>query len=287
MTRIRLQSIAQDLLMRASVTRVMLVDCAPDGHCDVLAEAVAREADQLRHARPLPTFVGAAAIETLSRTAAPLVEDAQVLVPIQVNGKFRGIVVLQDDQTRYWGETERNLAAVAALATAEALEQQDRQTLDCRLEDLRNAAIESILDQLRTQMDVQRCTFRQDVSTEVVFPVTHESRSPGTRSLVGDLTIVLNGQPVVEQMTRLRAQVVQNDTSIASDEPQFHRMLRHYGNMRSQIVTPLFDDTRLVGAVSVHDLCRTREWTSDEKAFAQEASRLLGLVAGVGGVGRG
>ncbi|RYF66827.1 MAG: GAF domain-containing protein [Comamonadaceae bacterium] len=59
-------------------------------------------------------------------------------------------------------------------------------------------------------------------------------------------------------------------------------MLRHYGNMRAQIVTPLIAHSRLVGAVSVHDLCRTREWTSDEKAFALEASRLLGLVAGLG-----
>jgi len=305
MASMKLQSVAEDLLMQSSATRVVVMDCISsgisDGNCGVVAEAVTHEAHQLRHVRPVPALVDAAAIESLSRTGSRLVFDdlqpssnqagaqllnghgvrSQALFPIHVHGKLRGVVVLHDDKPRQWSSTDHELAAAAALDAARELDQQDREALACRLDDLRDAAIQSILDQLRKQMDVQRCTFRQDVSRQVVFPVTHESRSQDTRSLLGDLTIVLNGQPVIEQMTRLHAQVVQNDTSTASAEPQFHRMLRHYGNMRAQIVTPLIKDKRLVGAVSAHDLNRTREWSSEEKAFAQEASRLLGLVAGL------
>jgi GAF domain-containing protein len=73
---------------------------------------------------------------------------------------------------------------------------------------------------------------------------------------------------------------VQDDTRKASTDPAFHTMLQHYGDMRAQMVTPLFHEDRVAGAVSVHSLGELRSWTPEETALARSASRLLGLLIG-------
>ena len=81
-----------------------------------------------------------------------------------------------------------------------------------------------------------------------------------------------------EKMLRERKQVVQGDCSIASDDPVFHAMLKHYGGMRSQIVTPLIEDDKFLGALSVHDLQGIRTWTAEEMKLAHDATYLIGAM---------
>jgi GAF domain-containing protein len=57
-------------------------------------------------------------------------------------------------------------------------------------------------------------------------------------------------------------------------------MLEHYGDLRSQIVTPLFREDTVAGAISVHCLKELRAWTREEKELARSASRLIGLLIG-------
>jgi GAF domain-containing protein len=147
-------------------------------------------------------------------------------------------------------------------------------------EDLRDTALTAILDELREGLQVQRCTLRQDVNTAYAFPVTHESRGEGVWSLHGDFTIIQSGQPVIEKMLAERTQVVQDDSHSASDEPLFHVMLKHYGDLRSQIVTPLFRNDALAAVLSVHSLKELRTWSAQEKDLARSAARLLGLLIG-------
>ena len=160
------------------------------------------------------------------------------------------------------------------------LDERDRQVLSCSLESLRDAGIQALLDRLLSGLGVQRCTFRQNVSAAYAFPVTHESRAQGVWSLLGDFTIVQKGQPVIEKLLRDRAQVVQDDSRAASTEPHFHVMLKHYGDMRAQIVTPLFHEDSLAAVLSIHSLGQLRSWTPEETALARSAARLLGLLVG-------
>ena len=146
------------------------------------------------------------------------------------------------------------------------------------LEDLRSAAAQAILDRVRIALGVQRCTFRQPVQEAYAFPVTFESRAEGMRSLLGDFTIVQTGQPVIVKLLAERKQVVQEDCSIASSDPLFHKMLAHYGGMRAQVVTPVIIDDRLKGVLSVHELRHPRAWTIAEKALAAEAAALIGTI---------
>jgi GAF domain-containing protein len=57
-------------------------------------------------------------------------------------------------------------------------------------------------------------------------------------------------------------------------------MLKHYGDMRSQIVTPLFLEDSLAAVLSIHSLQELRTWTSEEIAMARSAARLIGLLTG-------
>jgi GAF domain-containing protein len=57
-------------------------------------------------------------------------------------------------------------------------------------------------------------------------------------------------------------------------------MLKHYGDLRAQIVTPLFREDSLAAVISVHFLKELRTWTREETALARSASRLIGLVIG-------
>ena len=86
------------------------------------------------------------------------------------------------------------------------------------------------------------------------FPVVHESLGEGAATLVGERTVVLRGQPVVEALLSGVDQVVQEDCPAASDDPAFHAMLAAYGGLSAQIVTAVRDGDRLVGIVSVHVL---------------------------------
>ena len=103
--------------------------------------------------------------------------------------------------------------------------------------------------------------------------------APSAAGLI-DRTIIQSGQPVIEKMLAERTQVVQNDTRNASTEPLFHVMLKHYGDMRAQIVTPLFREDTLAAVLSVHSLKELRSWSGEETALARSAARLLGLLVG-------
>jgi GAF domain-containing protein len=145
------------------------------------------------------------------------------------------------------------------------------------LELLRTAALDAIVAALREQVDVDRCTLRLDVRGEY-FPVVHESRTPGTGSLIGDRKVSLQGQPVVEAILAGAEQVVQPDCASASDDPAFQAMLGHYGGLAAQIVTPVREGTTLLGIISLHHLGGPREWSERELALARAGADLVGLV---------
>jgi hypothetical protein len=109
--------------------------------------------------------------------------------------------------------------------------------------------VQTILDELRQALDVQRCTYRRPVLSAYAFPVVFESRAEGINSLLGDFTIIRTGQPVINLLLSKRAQAVQDDCSTASSDPVFHTMLAHYGGMRAQIVTPFIVGDELGGLV--------------------------------------
>ena len=50
--------------------------------------------------------------------------------------------------------------------------------------------MQRILDDLRADLDADRCTLRLDVPGET-FPVVHESRGPGVGTLIGERTVVI------------------------------------------------------------------------------------------------
>ena len=206
---------------------------------------------------------------------------AQILAPLVEDGRLAGFLVLHHlPGPRAWDE-----AALAAVRRAQAaalaeLDERRRRPLATTKEDLRDAGLQAILDRVRTGLSVHRCTLRQNISAAYAFPVTHESRGAGVWSLLGDYTIVQSGQPVIEKMLRDRSQVVQNDTRNASTEPLFHVMLKHYGDMRAQIVTPLFREDSMAAVLSIHSLGELRDWTPEETALGRAAARMLGLLVG-------
>jgi GAF domain-containing protein len=139
---------------------------------------------------------------------------------------------------------------------------------------LRAAALQAIVSTLRAEIDVDRCTLRLDVPGEY-FPVVHESRNPGARTLIGDREVSLQGQPVVEAILSGAEQVVQPDTATASEDPGFQAMLRHYGGLGAQIVTPVRDGQALLGIISLHHLGGPREWSQDERNGAFAGAELV------------
>jgi GAF domain-containing protein len=54
---------------------------------------------------------------------------------------------------------------------------------------------------------------------------------------------------------------------------------QHYGDLRVQIVTPLFSEDSLA-ALSIHSLGQLRSWAPEETALARSAARLLELLVG-------
>jgi GAF domain-containing protein len=147
-------------------------------------------------------------------------------------------------------------------------------------QELRAAALDAIVARLREAVAVDRCTLRLDVADEF-YPVVHEARTRPARTLIGDRSVPLQGQPVVEAILAGAEQVVQADAKTASDDPAFQEMLVSYGRLGAQIVTPVRDGGRLLGIISLHHLGGPREWAGGELALARSAAKLVAaLVAG-------
>jgi GAF domain-containing protein len=151
---------------------------------------------------------------------------------------------------------------------------------------LRGAALEAIVSTLRAEVAVDRCTLRLDVPDQY-FPVVHESLKPGARTLIGDREVSLQGQPVVEAILSGADQVVQPDTATASEDPAFQAMLRHYGGLGAQIVTPVREQGSLLGIISLHHLGGPREWSKDEKDTAFAAAELVRRLVAAEAKGHG
>ncbi|HSC04105.1 MAG TPA: GAF domain-containing protein [Solirubrobacteraceae bacterium] len=139
---------------------------------------------------------------------------------------------------------------------------------------LRAAALDAIVATLREQVGVDRCTLRLEVEGEY-FPVVHESRTPGTGSLIGDRKVSLQGQPVVEAILGGAEQVVQPDCASASDDPAFQAMLGHYGGLAAQIVTPVREGPTLLAIISLHHLGSPRGWSERELALPRAGADLV------------
>jgi GAF domain-containing protein len=131
--------------------------------------------------------------------------------------------------------------------------------------------IESILDGLLAATGASRVTLRQGVAGDYAFPVTHEARAPTVRSLKAERTVDLRTQPVVHELLQGR-QVVHDDCGMAYDDPAFQTMLKAYGGLAAQIVTPVFVDGRLLAILSLHELRAPRQWTQEEIDLATEAA---------------
>lgn len=295
------QSIVEELLLATGASRAMLRVAVPGSGSDTAAEAVTHGARQIRNDPPHAGLFDAPADQRLARDRAIIVQDdlagadpavspalierygarAQILAPLVAPSGFAGFISVHHVQgPRHWEPKDVDAVRWAQAAASAALDEIARRSLASTKDDLRDAALQAILDRLRTGLAVHRCTLRQNVNAAYAFPVTHESRGEGVWSLRGDFTIIQSGQPVIEKLLKERAQVVQNDTRNASTEPLFHEMLKHYGDMRAQIVTPLFREDSLAAVLSIHSLQELRDWTPEETAFGRAAARMLGLLIG-------
>jgi GAF domain-containing protein len=295
------QSIVEELLLDTGASRAMLQLAAPGGGFASVAEAVTHGVRQIRNHVSDGELLQAPAFQQLERDREIMVQDdleraepavaralidrysarAQVLAPVVHADRLAGIIsVHHAPGPRRWEAHDVEAVRKAQAAALAALEERERRVLTTTSEDLRDAALQAILDRLRQSLRVQRCTLRQNINAAYAFPVMHESRGEGVWSLRGDFTIIQSGQPVIEKLLAERAQVVQNDTRSASTEPLFHVMLKHYGDMRAQIVTPLFREDSLAAVLSVHSLKELRTWTPEETGLARSAARLLGLLIG-------
>lgn len=295
------QSIVEDLLLATGASRAMLQLAAPGGGPPSVAEAVTHGARQIRNDVSDGELLEVPAFQQPEREKKIVVQDdleradppvaralidrygarAQVLAPLVHGDRLTGIIAVHHALgPRRWEAHDVEAVRKAQAAALSVLEEHERRVLATTSEDLRDAALQAILDRLRQGLRVQRCTLRQNVNAAYAFPVTHESRAEGVWSLRGDFTIIQSGQPVIEKLLAERAQVVQNDTRSASAEPLFHVMLKHYGDMRAQIVTPLFREDSLAAVLSVHSLKELRTWTPEETGLARSAARFLGLLIG-------
>ena len=295
------QAITEALLFGAAASRVTFQLAAPAGGFAYVAEAVTGGMLQIRHDTTSGELPGQAARQQLEQDGEIILQDdleravpavprvlidrhgahAQILAPIVHSGRLAAILAVHHAPgPRQWNADAIEAVRRAQAAALAALEERASRALDTAPEDLRDAALQATLDTLRSGLRVQRCTLRQNVSTAYAFPVTHESRAEGVRSLRGDFTIIQSGQPVIERLLRDRAQVVQDDSRGASADPLFHYMLKHYGDMRAQIVTPLFREDNIAAVLSVHNLREMRKWTIEETGLARSAAGMLGLLVG-------
>lgn len=295
------QSIAENLLLETGASRVLLQLAASNGEPPFAAEAVTHGVLQIRNDRSVSEDVRAAAYQEMEHERRIVTQDdieqpeppfprvlidrygvrARVHAPLVRGTELLGVLLVHHALgPRHWQPQDVAAVGKAQAATLSLLQAQASHGLGTTMDELRDTGIQAILDHLRSVLRVPRCTLRQNVNAAYAFPVTHESRDEGVRSLLGDFTIIQSGQPVIERMLAERVQVVQNDTRAASTEHLFHVMLQHYGDMRSQIVTPLFHEDSLAAVLSVHSLQELRTWTSEEIGLARSAARLLGLLTG-------
>jgi GAF domain-containing protein len=135
--------------------------------------------------------------------------------------------------------------------------------------------LEDVLRDLLETTRASRVTLRRDVPGEQPFPVVEEVLAPGVESLRGETSVHLPSQPVVLEVKR-GAQVVQDDSARAYDDPAFHGMLEAYGGLAAQIVTPVMRDGKLEGILSLHQLGAPRAWTADEVSAARRAAERVG-----------
>lgn len=287
------QQSIERLLFAADARRALLQISTADGWSPIEAEAVRGGLQQIRHGAAPLSAVDPVALQALRGGEAMLVQNeigaaepslvragvkARMAAPILVEGKAQGWVTVHADAPRQWtGEARAALETAAAEAGA-LLAAKRRRKLLMNGAELRVAAVQTILDDLRQTLEVQRCTFRRPVLDAYAFPVVFESRAEGINSLLGDFTIVQTGQPVISLLLSKRAQVVQDDCSKASAEPIFHTMLAHYGGMRAQIVTPFIVGEELKGVLSIHELRRLRSWTEEEKRLGAAAAQMIGTL---------
>jgi GAF domain-containing protein len=292
-----LQLMTAKALLETKASRVRLLLADASGRFLIAAESVRDGLRQTRNIKPDLDFQRSPEVlrvreandivteNDLAKEAASqgVLEDddikSRAAAPVILDERLVGVITFeQSREGRHWSVADVEAIKRAQRDTMTALAEKNRQLLLAKSTDLRDAAVQAILDRLRPAMKAQRCTFRQDVVPGYAFAVAFESRDQEVRSLYGDFTIVQSGQPVIEKMLEERKQVVQGDCSIASDDPVFHVMLKHYGGMRSQIVTPLIEDNKFLGALSVHDLRGTRTWTSDEMKLAHDATYLIAAL---------
>ena len=146
---------------------------------------------------------------------------------------------------------------------------------------LRASLLDTLIGDLRARFEVDRCTLRLDVPGDI-YPVVYEARTDRTRSLVGDTSVPVRGQPVVEALLRGADQIVQPDSRAASDDPAFVAMLELYG-IAAQVVTAIRDDDRLLGMISLHELSGPREWSHEELQLASGAADMVAALLGVEG----
>jgi GAF domain-containing protein len=202
-----------------------------------------------------------------------------MLAPLTRDGQLAAIISVHDVRgPRQWSEHEVEALRQAQDALSQILRDRASRKLNATEDDLRDAAIQAVLDCLRNALSVDRCTFRQDVLDAYAFPVTHESRNDDVNPLLGDFTVIQTGQPVIEKLLSERAQVVQDDSRTYSTDPLFQAMLQHYGDMQAQIVTPLFSNGSLAAVLSVHQLQATRAWSNDETELARSAALMAGRL---------
>jgi GAF domain-containing protein len=292
------QATVEQLLVDTGASRATLRLDAAGEDFPVVAEAVAHGADRIAGVRAVTEIASTPTVRHLEREREILVQDdlthadpavpealvrvygarAQMLAPLVHEGRLAGVISVHDVRgPRRWEEAEVEALRRAQTTAVAILETSTRRTLPPP-DELRDAAIQAILDRLRDLLRADRCTLRQDVLRGYAFAVSHESRENGVRSLRGDFTIVQTGQPVIEQLLAERRQVVQDDSRSASDDPAFQAMLEHYGGMGAQIVTPLFAGDDLVAVVSVHYLHGPRAWATDETELAAAATELVGKL---------
>jgi len=289
------QKIAAELLFASGGSRVTIRLDLPNDNFPVVAEAVTHGARHIKGDTAIGDLRRVATVKHLERTHEILVQNdldnadppvprelielyqarAQMLAPLVRDGKLAGIISVHDIR----GPLEWNQQQIEALSHAQhravELLDNDAASPPKTAADLQDAAIQAILDRLRQSVAVHRCTLRQDALDTYAFPVTYESRAEDANPLLGDFTIIQTSQPVIDKLLADRSQVVQNDSKNSSTDPLFHTMLEHYGDMRAQIVTPLFHEDNLIAILSMHQLRATRTWSTAETDLARNALALI------------
>jgi GAF domain-containing protein len=294
-----LQRSVEELLFSTGGSRVTIRLDTPGESFPVAAEAVTHGARHIKGDTVLGDLRRFEIVQHLEREreiivqndlreAVPPVPDelialygahAQMLAPVTRGEHLAGIISVHDVRgPQQWSERQIGALQQARDELSEMLEAEGPRHLKATEGDLRDAAIQAVLHSLREALSVHRCTLRQDVLKAYAFPVTHESRSQGVNPLLGDFTIVQTGQPVVDKLLTGRSQIVQDDTRNFSADPLFQTMLEHYGDMRSQIVTPLFSNSSLLAILSVHQLHTERTWSDEETELARSALVIAGRL---------